>query len=492
MEKLLRENVDIFQNAFEHAALGMVLADIYGNFMSANQWFAQYLGYSTEEMAKKNFQELTHPDDLDKDEQQMALLRAGQITNFQMEKRYIHRLGHPVWGLLNVSYVTYGPENLTHVLAQIQDITERKHAEEARKSSEERFAKAFTASPSAMAIISAVDGRFIDLNQAMETILGYVRHEVIGKNGDQLRIWVSVRERSKIIENTERYVRATETRLRNKRGEIKVGLVAVEPISLEGESCSLVVIQDITERLAIEKEMFRLQSLNLIGEMAASVGHEIRNPMTTVRGFLQMFATKDEFQPHREILDLMVDELDRANSIIVEFLSLSRDKRVHLEEINLNQVLQTLYPLIKADALKLNMDVELELQEVDLVTVDEKEIRQLILNLTRNGLEAMKDGGKLIIHTYQQGQKVIVAVQDQGAGIPDEVLDKLGRPFFTTKDSGTGLGLAVCYSVAQRNNATIQVETGSTGTTFTVTFMTLPRHEKLLGKNDVQNKNIFV
>lgn len=479
MEKFELENDDILRVAFEHAALGMVIADKYGNLISVNRWFAEFLGYQRQELINKNFKDITQSEDLLADEEQMELLRTGQITSFQMEKRYIHKQGHHVWGLLNVSQVTYGSKNITHVLGQIQDISERKRAEEAKRSSEERFVKAFNASPSAMAIISLVDGRFIDLNNAMEMLLGWGRHEVIGKTTDELAIWVNSEERSKIDDSLAQlgYVRTVETRLRNKQGEIKVGLIAIEPITLEGENCALVVIQDITERLAMEKEMFRLQSLNLIGEMAASVGHEIRNPMTTVRGFLQMFAAKAENAHQREIFDLMVEELDRANSIIGEFLSLSRDKRVHLEEINLNQVVQTLYPLIKADALKLNMDVELQLQEVDSVFVDEKEIRQLILNLTRNGLEAMTDGGKLTISVYQEGVKVVLAVQDQGHGIKDEVLDQLGRPFFTTKDFGTGLGLAVCYSVAHRNNASIDIETGSTGTVFSVSFNTSQRHE---------------
>jgi signal transduction histidine kinase len=110
--------------------------------------------------------------------------------------------------------------------------------------------------------------------------------------------------------------------------------------------------------------------------------------------------------------------------------------------------------------------------------LDEKEIRQLILNLVRNGLEAMPVGKKLTISTYMEKGEVVLAVQDEGGGIGSEMLDKLGTPFFTTKEYGTGLGLAVCYSIAARHNAWIEVDTGPGGTTFYVRFKNIARKEQ--------------
>lgn len=102
--------------------------------------------------------------------------------------------------------------------------------------------------------------------------------------------------------------------------------------------------------------------------------------------------------------------------------------------------------------------------------LDEKEIKQLIFNLVRNGLEAMKPGQTLTIKTYVEGTTAVLAVQDQGSGIKPEIMDKIGTPFFTTKDHGTGLGLAICYSIAKRHKAAIDIETGAHGTTFFVRF----------------------
>ncbi|MFA4886504.1 MAG: ATP-binding protein, partial [Desulfotomaculaceae bacterium] len=114
--------------------------------------------------------------------------------------------------------------------------------------------------------------------------------------------------------------------------------------------------------------------------------------------------------------------------------------------------------------------LEFELWDIPYIDLDEKEIRQLILNLVRNGFEAMPSGGTLTIKTFRDSGEVVLAVKDGGKGIGPEILEKIGTPFFTTKDTGTGLGLAVCYSIAARHNARIEIETGPKGTNFYVRF----------------------
>lgn len=230
------------------------------------------------------------------------------------------------------------------------------------------------------------------------------------------------------------------------------------------------IAKDKTRSKEIEKEMARLERLNLIGEMAASFGHEIRNPMSTVRGFLQMLSGKPECASFEDYYKLMIEELDRANSIICEYLSLAKDKAVELKIYNINFIIESLFPLVLADALHLNKSIELKLSEVSDILIDKKEIHQLILNLVRNGLEAMTEGSILTLTTYRDGEDTVLAVQDQGSGIDPIILSKLGIPFVTTKENGTGLGLAVCYSIAERHNAKIEIETSSQGTTISVRF----------------------
>jgi len=230
------------------------------------------------------------------------------------------------------------------------------------------------------------------------------------------------------------------------------------------------VITDISERKRYERELARLDRLNLIGEMAAGIGHEVRNPMTTVRGFLQLLGKKEQCAQYTEQFNLMIDELDRANSIITEFLSLAKNKAIHLKVQNLNPIIENLFPLIRADAMVSDKHVNLDLDDIPALPLDEREIRQLVLNLVRNGLEAMSPGGNLTIRSSTDSKEVVLSVQDQGKGIEPDVLEKIGTPFFTTKDNGTGLGLAVCYSIAARHNAVINIEPSLMGTTFFVMF----------------------
>ncbi len=228
--------------------------------------------------------------------------------------------------------------------------------------------------------------------------------------------------------------------------------------------------KDITQRKKYEQEMKRLSGLNLIGQMAAGISHEIRNPMTTVRGFLQLLSKKDECLPFHEYFSLMIDEIDRANSIITEFLSMGNTRSTDMQEQDLNSIIHDINPLLLADASNQNKEVKLETTEIPHLQLNRNEIRQLILNLYRNGLEAMEQGKTLTIKTYKEEDYIVLAIEDQGKGIEPEVLEKLGTPFFTTKDNGTGLGLGISYAIAARHHATIDIQTGKEGTTFFVKF----------------------
>lgn len=235
-------------------------------------------------------------------------------------------------------------------------------------------------------------------------------------------------------------------------------------VSLEG------IIRDVTSRKKLEQSVSRLDRMNMIGEMAANVAHEIRNPLTTVRGYLQMMLTKGDFVLYKERFELMIDELDRTNSIIREYLSLAQNKLVELQKKDLNSVINSLLPLLEADAIARSIGITRELGDIPFLYLDENEIRQLLLNLVRNGLEAMPQGGILHISTCQDNNEVVLAIRDQGCGIPTHILENLGTPFQTTKENGTGLGLPICYRIASRHDATINVETSQKGTTFLVHF----------------------
>lgn len=221
----------------------------------------------------------------------------------------------------------------------------------------------------------------------------------------------------------------------------------------------------------LQSDLASLENLKSTSELAASISHEIRNPMTSVRGFLQFLSTKPEFSEHKNDLDLVIEELDCVNSILNEYLFLSRNKPCKPKKENLNLLLQKLFPLLKTSVSNSNQTITLELGKIPTFLLNGKEIRQLIFNLVRNGLEAMPNGGELKLQTYlSDEQTVTLAVSDQGAGIAAEDLPKITSPFFTTKENGTGIGLAVCSQIAHKHNAVMEVASSPNGTTFFIHF----------------------
>ncbi|MEA4924273.1 MAG: PAS domain S-box protein [Syntrophomonadaceae bacterium] len=381
-------------------------------------------------------------------------IRSGEIRTFCLSGEIIDIDGEP------------------HLLNSSRDITENKRTLEALRFSEDCFAKAFEASPTLMAITSLDEGRIIKVNSALRRILGYNCENLIGLTSFDIGFWVNIDDRSRIQQHilAGRNIVDMEIRFRKKTGEERLGLFSAEPINVYGEECMLVHLTDITDFRQMELEMTRLDQLNLVGEMAASIGHEIRNPMTTVRGYLQLLQHNQKYHDEIEYFNLMIEELDRANSIISEFLSLAKNKMVEFRPHQLNSVLENSLPLMQASATCQDKNIKLEMEKLPDLLLDKKEIQQLILNLVNNGLEAMPPGGCVNIRTFIENDSVVLAVKDQGSGIERNLLDKLGTPFFTTKDNGTGLGLAICYRIANRHQAKIDIETSSAGTTFYVRF----------------------
>lgn len=244
-------------------------------------------------------------------------------------------------------------------------------------------------------------------------------------------------------------------------------------IDADGSRLVFKALIDITDRRSADRELARLERLNMVGEMAAGIAHEVRNPLTTVRGFLQLLQSKDDTSEYHEFFQLMTGELDRANLILTDFLSLTRDKSIDFELINITKIVTTLAPLLTADAINQDKTINLELEEVPDSLGSENELRQMVLNLARNGLEAIQAGMALTIRTQKLADCILLKVCDQGGGIDPEILDRLGTPFLTTKERGTGLGLAICQNIARRHKALISFQSGKWGTIVSVKFPVL-------------------
>lgn len=361
--------------------------------------------------------------------------------------------------------------DLESLAPQFANVLARIYAEAECQRARELFTIAFQNSPQWISITTLKEGVYIEVNEGFCRMLGYSREDAIGRTPIELGIWTPD-TRARFTETIEEYgeVKNYEATFVRKDGRMLRGLTSAKLVNLHEEPCLISVVTDITDLREFESRLARLDKLNLVGEISASMGHEIRNPMTTVRGFLQMLENKKEYAHDREYFDLMIEELDRANGILTEFLSLAKNKPVNLSKQDLNGTIATIFPLIQANALINDLNLQLDLGSIPDLCIDEKEIRQMVLNLAQNGLEAMDPGGILRITTRLDSDRVALSIKDQGPGIDARLLEGLGTPFQTTKENGTGLGLAVCYSIATRHQAEIRVETSPSGTNVEVLF----------------------
>ncbi|MFC5450534.1 ATP-binding protein [Paenibacillus aestuarii] len=247
------------------------------------------------------------------------------------------------------------------------------------------------------------------------------------------------------------------------------------PLEKNGEIFGAIgIFQEITEMEQLKHELSQVERLSLVGQMAASITHEIRNPMAVIQGFIQLI--KERTGPElQQYFNLILDELNRANEIISDFLSLAQNRNVPMVIGDLNAIVQSLHPIMQADANMRGAQVELLLQPaLSQVLLNEKEMKQLILNLVRNGMEAMNGSGMIQIETRQASDHVELHISDNGSGISEDKLARIFEPFYTTKDKGTGLGLPVCLSIVQKHGGSMDVKSvEGHGTKFS---MVLPVH----------------
>ncbi|HWR44080.1 PAS domain S-box protein [Sporomusa sp.] len=483
-----RRHLATFRAILDQAPMGIALFDTSMRYTQVNQWIADRLKTTPDELIGRTVREVATEKLGYAPAEQITgiykqILKTGEtyavnaylsLTSNYYSDWVLKRIevdGVPIGLLLtgiDVSKHVQLQSELEEYRRKLEQLVQARTSEFLRAN--ERFYTAFNASPSLMAIHDR-EGKIVDINAGFEKGTGWSKAAVIGRTMSEINLCSPefVYEVRKGFRQEGR-LKNREMQFCTKDGQARTGLFSAEGIVLDGKAHILTLINDVTEIKLMEKEMQHLDRLNLVGQMAAGISHEVRNPMTTVRGFLQMLMKKDGCLQYQEYFELMISELDRANSIISEFLSVARTRKSDCIETNINNIIRAIEPLLTTDALASSKYVVLELGAVHNLRLDEKEIRQLLLNLVRNGLEAMPRTGSITIKTYEEKEQVVLVVQDEGEGIPTHIITRLGTPFLTSKVNGTGLGLAVCYAIAGRHNAKIDVTTSAKGTTVYVRF----------------------
>jgi two-component system, sporulation sensor kinase E len=267
----------------------------------------------------------------------------------------------------------------------------------------------------------------------------------------------------------------------NKNGDKIIFLLDAQPI-YEGEKVvgAFGQFRDITDRYLMEEKIKEAEKEALSGRIAAGIAHEIRNPLTTVRGYLQFLKTDMEDSTARLFSNVLIPEIDRANKIISDFLSIAKPSLRAVEPIRVNEfLLGYLFKFLNSEALLHNveMDIEIDPDTYDFsILCNREELLQVFINLLQNSMQAKGTAPlRIQVSAKMVESRVHFVFQDNGKGIPSSALSHIFEPFFTTRDEGTGLGLSVSRKIVENHNGSIQAASSENGTIFVLDFPVIPQ-----------------
>lgn len=317
------------------------------------------------------------------------------------------------------------------------------------------------------------DGRIVSFNQTAESVLQVSGDQVLGKNANEVlpqQLECLTREIKPEQEVIEKEI---ECALANgKRIPMDVSVSQLE--GDHGTSLGYIILfRDLTEIQELKKEVERNQRLASLGRLAAGIAHEIRNPLSSIKGFATYFRERYRDVPEdQKTAEVMVQEVERLNRVIGQLLEFARPMSVQKKPTSIQTIIQHSLKMIERDAEAKNIKIRTNLSpEVKEMPVDQDRINQVFLNLYLNAIEAMEDGGTLSVdmHPDQDSKQIKITVSDTGVGIEKEDLVHIFDPYFTTKQSGTGLGLAIVHKIVESHRGEVRVESEpGKGTTVTI------------------------
>ncbi len=316
-------------------------------------------------------------------------------------------------------------------------------------------------------------------NGASIRLLGLAGRKVIGRTADDL--FAGLPELLKILEAGfvgKLYLEPTDLMLQEEEGGMRRLGATTSYLRAESRQGVVLLVQDVSALKRMEWEMYQVAKMSALGRLAASVAHEVRNPLGAVDIQLQLLEddlTDVEAGLRGRVyrrLNIAHMEMKRLDGIVHNFLRFSRTPRLDLQRISLNDVVQHVFDLVSPEARDRSIRLMLDLSDgLPAVDGDESQLGQAVLNMTVNAFQAMESGGELSAQTRSDsdGRQVCLAISDTGSGIPDEEIDRIFEFYYTTRDDGTGLGLSIAQQIIYQHRGHIEVEskTGK-GTVFRI------------------------
>ncbi|AGF27986.1 MULTISPECIES: PAS domain-containing protein [Bacillus] len=379
--------------------------------------------------------------------------------------------GTPVHLEVKAAPTTY--KNQRAELLLLIDISSRKKFQTILQKSRERYQLLIQNSIDTIAVIH--NDKWVFMNESGISLFEAETYEdLIGKNVyDQLHPCDhdGVKQRIQNIIN-----RKTESEIiKQSWFTFKNRLIYTEmvciPTTFFGETAVQVILRDISERKQTEELMLKSEKLSIAGQLAAGIAHEIRNPLTAIKGFLQLM--KPTMEENEHYFEIVFSELSRIELILSELLMLAKPQQNAVKErVNLKKIISEVTALLETQANLKGIFIKTDYEHDSMyINGDQNQLKQVFINLIKNAVESMPDGGTVHIIMTEDEYSVNVTVKDEGDGIPENVLKRIGEPFLTTKEKGTGLGLMVTFNLIKNHQGAIQVDSKpDRGTAFHITF----------------------
>jgi PAS domain S-box-containing protein len=468
-EEALRKSEERWRAVFENSAAGIALANFSGRFLAANSAYQKMLGYSEEELRELSFLDITHEDYREANSELDTELLEGKRQYFEMEKRYRRKDANLIWARVHVSLVP-GTESIPRFfLAIVEDITERKRAEDALRHSEADLAEAQRLSHTGSfgwrtstgeIIWSEESFRIFEYDPAnctptLELVLQRIHPE------DIALVQQTIDRASRHGTDWD-----LEHRLLMPDGSVKYVHVVTHAVRDESGKLEFVgAVLDVTERKQAEEALHKAQAelahvtrVTTLGEMTASIAHELNQPLGAVvnnaSASLRWLAANN-LEEARQSATLIIADAHRAGEIIHRVRALAKKAPPRKDWLDVNETILEVIALARSEAQKNRVSLQTQLSsDLPLILGDRIQLQQVILNLIINAIEAMSgvnEGPRelLIRSGTDESQDVLVAVRDSGPGLDPNSLDHLFTAFFTTKPQGMGMGLAISRSIIE-------------------------------------------